>query len=71
MFTERINQAKTEKTRIFYCNESDRVFTIHDLKRDYMEFIKDGTLDKDEYPTFENYLSACMDYNNGTLTEIR
>lgn len=66
-----INQAKEQGERVFYCNESQRVVTIHELKRDYLEFIADGTLDSDIYSDFEYYLSACMDYNNGSLREIR
>lgn len=66
-----ISQAKTQGTRVFFDGENQRVVTIHELKRDYLEFIADGTLDKDIYSTFDEYLTACMDYNDGTLTEIR
>lgn len=66
-----INQAKAQGTRVFFDNENQRVVTIHELKRDYLEFIADGTLDRDIYSTFDEYLTACMNYNNGSLREMR
>lgn len=66
-----VNQAKEQGSRVFFDGESQRVITIHELKRDYLEFIADGTLDRDIYSTFDEYLTACMDYNNGSLREMR
>ena len=63
-------QAKANGARVFYDNDREIIVSIEELRRDYLEFIADGTLQKSEYPDFTYYLSACMDYNNGSLTEI-
>lgn len=65
-----ITSQARENGRIFYDVDNDSYITIVELERDYNEMINDGTLDRDIYSTFSEYLNACMDYNNGSLTEV-
>ena len=63
-------QAK-QNGRVFYNFEDDTFITEAELRKDYNEMIEDGTLDLETYSDFGYYLEACMDYNNGSLEEIR
>ena len=47
----------------FHNNETDTVESISDIRRSYDRF-------GDEYDTFQDYLSACMWWNNGALTPL-
>jgi len=53
---------KNEK--LFYCRESDHVYTLEEIKAFYLE-------DNCGYENFSDYLKNCMYENNGTLEEIK
>ena len=52
--------------RVFYNNETNKVETASEIYRDY--YMESG---ENKRCTFDEYLNACMDYNNGALTEIQ
>ena len=55
--------------RLFYCTESENVYTLADLEEYRQMAIADGdTLFTD---TLENFVKACSVDNNGTLIELR
>jgi hypothetical protein len=55
--------------RLFYCTESENVYTLDDLEKYRQIAIADGdTLFTD---TLENFVKACSVDNNGTLIELR
>lgn len=55
--------------RLFYCTESENVYTLADLEKYRQMAIADGdTLFTD---TLENFVKACSVDNNGTLIELR
>ena len=55
--------------RLFYCTESENVYTLDDLEKYRQMAIADGdTLFTD---TLENFVKACSLDNNGTLIELR
>lgn len=55
--------------RLFYCTESENVYTLNDLEKYRQMAIEDGdTLFTD---TLENFVKACSVDNNGTLIELR
>ena len=55
--------------RLFYCTESENVYTLDDLEKYRQMAIEDGdTLFTD---TLENFVKACSVDNNGTLIELR
>lgn len=55
--------------RLFYCTESENVYTLDDLEKYRQMAIADGdTLFTD---TIENFVKACSVDNNGTLIELR
>ena len=47
--------------------ERDEFITLDELKEEFQELKNSGNTEAD---TFEDYLSNCMDYNNGTLEEV-
>ena len=49
--------------RLYWCNETDSVITEDDVRESYKLF-------NDEYDSFPDYLSACMYYNNGSLSDL-
>ena len=49
--------------KYYYNNETDTIESLDVIRSDYDLF-------SDEYETFEDYLSACMAYNNGALTDV-
>ena len=49
--------------RYYFENESQSVIPETDIMRNYEEF-------KNEYETYSDYYSACMYWNNGSLTPI-
>ena len=53
--------------RRFIDTETDDIFTIEELEQEYNELKASGDTESE---TFEQYLSNCMTYNNGTLEEI-
>ena len=53
-----------EKERLFYCTESEKLYTLSEIKAFFTE-------DNSGYKCFEDYLKNCMVENNGTLEEIR
>ena len=48
----------------YHCNETDEIVSLSQIRSEYSEF---GA----EYQSFDDYLSACMWYNNGALTDVR
>lgn len=55
--------------RLFYCTESENVYTLADLEKYRQMAIADGdTLFTD---TLENFVKACSVDNNGSLIELR
>ena len=48
----------------YYCNEDDRILSTDELRHDYYEMFGE------EYESFDDYLSACMYWNNGALTPL-
>lgn len=55
--------------RLFYCTESETMYTLSDLENYRQMAIADGdTLFTD---TLENFVKACSVDNNGTLLELR
>lgn len=55
--------------RLFYCTESEEMYTLADLEHYRQMAIADGdTLFTD---TLENFVKACSVDNNGTLLELR
>lgn len=50
--------------KYYHVNETDAVISIDTLKRDYYDVFGE------DYETFDDYLNACMYYNNGELTPI-
>ena len=55
------------KTRYFF-DDNNELVTLDEVKADY-EALKE-TSDLSDYDNFNDYLIACMAYNNGTLTEV-
>lgn len=49
---------------MYWCNETDSIVTEDELKENYRNIYAS------EYETFPDYLSACMWYNNGALTDL-
>lgn len=49
--------------RYYFENESQSVISEAEIKANFEEF-------KDEYETYSDYYSACMWWNNGSLTPI-
>ncbi len=58
-----------KEERLFYCTESEILYTLSDLE----EFRQISLADGDTYATdtLEHYINACKVENNGTLEEIR
>ena len=50
--------------RYYYNNETDAVEELDIIRRDYYEVFGD------DYDTFDEYLNACMSWNNGALTPV-
>lgn len=50
--------------RLFYCHESEKLYSISDIKAFY-------NADNCGYSNFSDYLKNCMVENNGTLEEIK
>ena len=53
-----------KKERLFYCTESEKLYTLSEIKAFFTE-------DNSGYECFKDYLKNCMVENNGTLEEIR
>ncbi len=53
-----------KKEKLFYCWESDRVYSLSEIKEFYMA-------DNGGHESFSDYLKNCMVENNGTLEEIK
>lgn len=53
--------------RKFYDTEHDKVITLEELQAEFEDLKASGDTESE---TFEQYLSNCMTYNNGTLEEI-
>lgn len=53
--------------RKFYDTENDEEITLEELQQEYEQLKANGDTESE---TFEQYLSNCMTYNNGTLEEI-
>ena len=53
--------------RKFYDTENDEEITLKELQQEYENLKASGDTESE---TFEQYLSNCMTYNNGTLEEI-
>lgn len=51
-------------SKYYYNNETDTIESIDVIREDYY------TLFGNEYDSFDDYLSACMTYNNGVLQDI-
>lgn len=58
-------QTKTE--RYFYDSEEDKVYSLEELSRIYVELKEDGCIEDDE--TFSEWLNNCTS-KNGSLDEI-
>lgn len=54
----------------YFIDDEYNLFTLEDIRNLYEELKRDGDIDEYMTGTFEQYLSACMYYNNGMLTEI-
>lgn len=54
------------ESRIFLDNESGKLVTITQLKKEYDELIKNNEI---EYVSFGGYIKNCT-HKNGTLAEI-
>jgi len=52
------------KNRLFYCTESEKLFTESEMKSFY-------DTDNGGYDSFAQYINACLVSNNGTLVEIK
>lgn len=64
-----MEKGKSTMERLFYCTESENVYTLADLEKYRQMAIADGdTLFTD---TLENFVKACSVDNNGTLIELR
>lgn len=50
--------------RYFYNSELDVIESLDTIRTDYYELFGD------DYETFDEYLEACMAYNNGVLTHV-
>lgn len=50
--------------KYFHNNETDAIESLDTIRSDYYEFFGD------DYETFDDYLNACMTYNNGALTAV-
>ena len=48
----------------FFNTESGRIENLDDVRKDFELF-------HSEYETFDNFLTACMYYNNGALIPLR
>lgn len=53
--------------KYYYDSEDDRVVSIGTLATEYVELVESGGT---EQTTFEDYVEACQDRNNGTLSDI-
>jgi hypothetical protein len=64
-----MEKGKNTMQRLFYCTESETMYTLSDLENYRQMAIADGdTLFTD---TLENFVKACSVDNNGTLLELR
>ena len=54
--------------RKFYDTEHDKEITLEELQAEFEDLKASGDTESE---TFEQYLSNCMTYNNGTLEEIQ
>ena len=50
--------------RFYHNNETDVIEEIDVIRSDYYDVFGD------DYDTFEDYLNACMTWNNGALTPV-
>ena len=50
--------------KYYYNNETDTIESLDVIRSDYYELFGQ------DYETFDDYLSACMTYNNGVLTDV-
>lgn len=51
----------------YYDENSDSVVTIEQIKKEFQQFQAEGLYTGYK---FSEYLQNCMDYNNGSLTEL-
>ena len=51
-------------SKYYYNSEMDEIESLDTIRSDYYDVFGN------EYDTFEDYLSACMYYNNGVLTDV-
>ena len=50
--------------RYYHNNETDTIESIDTIRTDYYDLFGD------DYETFDDYIEACMTYNNGALTPV-
>lgn len=50
--------------KYYHVNETDEIISTDTLRSDYYETFAD------DYQTFDDYVKACMWYNNGELTPV-
>lgn len=48
----------------YYCNEDDRILSTDEIRHDYYEVFGE------DYESFDDYLKACMYWNNGALIPL-
>ena len=55
--------------RLFYCTETERLYTLADMEQFRRESIASG----DTFATgnINDYINACLASNNGTIVEVK